>query len=102
MKITLKQLRLLGACDQQVELFKARFGEEVELTEALVMEHGKDFDLGWIAGKIFKVDILAKWDAELAPINAKWRAERAPINAKWMAERSRLFWVCVQMREGAK
>jgi hypothetical protein len=67
MNITLRQLRKWGACEPQVELFKQLFGEEVELTEALVLEHGPKFDLNWIAEKIMTPERLEAYQKAIAP-----------------------------------
>jgi hypothetical protein len=81
MKITLKDLRKHGACAEQVDLFKATFGKEIILTEALVMEYGATFDLGWVAINLFP-----------APLDADSQAKRAPLDADYQAKRDTLFW----------
>jgi hypothetical protein len=113
MTIALKQLRLLGACSGQVELFKARFGTYVEITEELILEHGKDFDLSWLARKLFtseqyadyeakrdalwadykaKCDALyADYRAKCAPLDADFEAKRAPLWADYRAKRDALW-----------
>ena len=47
MKITLKMLE--GACEPQRDLFAKLFGQEVELTLALCIEHAAKFNLYWAA-----------------------------------------------------
>ena len=49
MKITLKQLRRLNACEDQVLLFERFFGTGIEVTEALCLAHAQDFDWNWAA-----------------------------------------------------
>jgi hypothetical protein len=68
MKITLKDLRKHGACAEQVDLFKATFGKEIILTEALVMEYGTTFDLGWVARNLFPAPLYADYQAKRAPL----------------------------------
>ena len=91
MKITLKQLRLLGACKPQVELFKATFGTEVELTEANAVRYGALFDINWIARKILQGDKLVDYEAKRAPLWADYEAKRAPLLADYEAKCAPLF-----------
>jgi hypothetical protein len=99
MKITLKQLRKLGACAGQVDLFKATFGEGVELTEANVLEHGAKFYLSWIAWKIFSATIYAEYKKARATIDAEYQKACAPIYAKYQKACDTIFWQCVKMME---
>ena len=89
MTITLKKLRLLGACSGQVELFKARFGTYVEITEELILEHGKDFDLSWLARKLFTSEQYADYEAKRAPLY--YAVKRAPLYADYEAKRAPLY-----------
>jgi hypothetical protein len=86
MKITLKQLRLIGACEPQVELFKATFGTEVELTEANAVQYGALFDISWLANKLLKGDKLADYRAKRDPLNADYRAKCDPLDADYRAK----------------
>ena len=52
MRITLKQLRAAGACADQRELFKEKFGDYVDVTAALCLEHAEDFDWDWAADNL--------------------------------------------------
>ena len=89
MTITLKQLRLLGACSGQVELFKARFGTYVEITEELILEHGEDFDLSWLARKLFTSEQYADYEAKRAPLY--YAAKRDALYADYAAKRDALL-----------
>ena len=113
MQITLRQLRLLGACEPQVELFKETFGTEVELTEANAVRYGALFDIDWIASKVLQGDKLddygakcatlladyeakcdaltADYEAKRAPLWADYRAKRAPLDADYRAKCALLF-----------
>ena len=91
MTITLKQLRLMGACEPQVALFKERFGTSVELTEVLMIEHGKDFDLSWIAAKVFTPEQYADYEAKRDVLYADYRAKCAPLDADYKAKRDVLY-----------
>jgi hypothetical protein len=83
MKITLKQLKTLGACSEQFALFKATFGASVTLTEAIVMEHGGKFDLLWIARRIFSAPAWAEYEKVRAPAWAEYEKVRAPAWAEY-------------------
>jgi len=86
MKITLKQLRRLGACSGQVALFKATFGDEVEITEAVCKEYGGKFDTGWLAEKLFSPELLNEYEVKCAPLYAEYQAKRAPLYAEYQAK----------------
>jgi len=40
----INQLRAIGACSEQVDLFRSLFGESVDVTEALCAKHSGKFD----------------------------------------------------------
>ena len=102
MKITLKDLRRMGACSDQVELYKSLFGTEVELTREAVVQYGAQFDLNWIAPKIMSeaqyADYESKRDAldadyvsKRAPLYADYESKRAPLDADYDSKRATLF-----------
>ena len=72
MKITLKDLRRMGACSEQVTLFKSLFGEEVEMTRENVLQYGAQFNFSWLASNIMSeaqyANYLSKRDALFADI----------------------------------
>jgi hypothetical protein len=124
MKITLDQLRSLRACDEQVVLFEKLFGSEVELTEVLLLEYGGQFDLDWLAKKLFKGDILdeyqetceliwaeyqkarkpiwAEYEKAHEPILAEYLKAREPIEAEYQKTLTLVFWACVLEMEVRK
>lgn len=65
MKLTLRFLKSLGACESQVELFRSRFGTGVEVTKELVDQCAKDFDLGWFVyhDKFYAIRQTEAYDA---------------------------------------
>ena len=67
MTLTIKTLQEHGACSDQVELFRSLFGESVELTEALAIEHGDKFDIAWCADNLLKAPALAEYRRVIAP-----------------------------------
>ena len=91
MKIAVKQLRALGACAEQVEMFECLFGASVEVTEALCVKHAQDFGVGawdWAAGHLLSPSALAEYDAATAPARATYEAARAPARAEYDAARA--------------
>jgi hypothetical protein len=102
MKITLKQLRSLGACDEQVYLFEKLFGAEVELTEALILEYGGQFNLSWLAMKLFKGDIRAEYQKSCELISAEHQKALGPTLAEYQKARALAFWACVLKMEEVK
>lgn len=65
-----------GACDEYVQRFRERFGDSVEVTEALCAEQAQDWNWHW-AGHSFLDDL---WDG----MTCKWcrevRAAQAGLN----------------------
>jgi len=90
-KITLKQLRRLGACINQVELFKATFGAKVEITEAVCKEHGSKFDTDWLAAKLFSPELLNEYEAKCAPFLKEYQVKCAPLYAEYQAKCAPLY-----------
>ena len=81
MKITLKDLRRMGACKEQVELYKWLFNESVELTRGNILRYGTQFDLNWIADKIMTKEQYADYESKRAPLDADYLSKRAAIFA---------------------
>jgi hypothetical protein len=86
MKITVRKLKSLGACTSQVNLFEEIFGQSVELTEAVVKEHGAKFDTNWLASKVLTSTQYADYEAKLAPLDADYQAKLAPLDADYKAK----------------
>ena len=91
MKITLKDLRRMGACSGQVELYKSLFGTEVELTREAVVQYGAQFDLNWIAPKIMSEAQYADYESNRASLYADYESKRAPLFADYLSKRASLF-----------
>ena len=75
MKITLRDLRRMGACSEQVSLFKCLFGEEVEMTREKVLQYGVQFDLSWLASKIMSEALFADYKSKRAPLLADYESK---------------------------
>ena len=91
MKITLKDLRRMGACSGQVELYKSLFGGEVEMTRENVLKYGAQFDLNWIAPKIMSEVQYADYVSKRAPLYADYDSKRDALFADYESKRAPLF-----------
>ena len=81
MKITLKDLRRMGACSGQVELFKSLFGGEVEMTRENVLQYGAQFDLTWLASKIMSEAQYADYKSKRDALDADYESKRNALIA---------------------
>ena len=90
MKITLHELLILNACDEQLNLFKALFGESVELTEEIMRKHGAMFDVDWLATRILSPQQRADYEPKFKLLDAEYWAKRAPTDAEYDAQRALL------------
>ena len=91
MKIILRQLKKLGVCTKQMELFKELFGTEVVLTEEVVKAHGAKFDVDWLAENVLSREKYADYEAKRAPLYADYRAKLAPLYADYEAKHALLY-----------
>ena len=66
MKITLAQLKKLGAREDQVALFLKYFGEEVEATEALCVKHAQKFNWNWAANNLLSAPAQQAYNEAMA------------------------------------
>jgi hypothetical protein len=91
MIVTVKQLREMGACVPQVKLFKKTFGESVELTRELVLDHASKFDLDWFAyhfltrekRRAFNKMVNPALGVCLKATASAWKAFEKAINVEW-------------------
>jgi hypothetical protein len=75
MTITLKQLRLKGACWEQAQLFEAAFGEKVEVTMDNAVQYADKFDWQWAAEHLLPAPAeKAYWEATAPAREAYWEA----------------------------
>ena len=78
MTITLKQLRLKGACWEQADLFKGAFGGEVEVTMDNAVQYADKFDWTWAAEHLLPAPAeTAYWEAT-APARKAYEEAMAP------------------------
>ena len=83
--LTLATLRAKGACREQLLLFKAKFGNSVEITEALCVEHSTEFSWGWAASNLLSAPAWAAYEDATAPARAAYEAATAPARAAYEA-----------------
>lgn len=74
--ITLKMLRDLEACQDQVDLFEETFGQSVTLTKAIVNQHAGKFDICWFASQVLKGPALAEYKKVQGPAWAEYKKAR--------------------------
>jgi hypothetical protein len=91
MKITLRQLKLLGACTSQINLFKEIFGTEIEITEDIVNKHGAKFDTDWLAKNVLPSEKYADYRAKRAPLYADYKAKCDLLYADYKAKCDLLY-----------
>ena len=87
MILTAKTLVQKDACPVAVERFRALFGKEVEVTEALAVEHAQVFDWDWAAEKLLSPAGRAKYERVTTSAWAKY--ERVMTSAWAKYERAR-------------
>lgn len=61
--LTLQQLIDAKACRSQLELFAARFGEAVDVTEDLAVSVAGDFDFNFAARHFLRAPAWAQYEA---------------------------------------
>ena len=90
--ITLAFLKSLGACQGQVDLFAATYGEEVIPTLALCEAAAPIFDLDWLGRKYFKEAYRSAkaihWKAYEEAKAPHWEAYEAAKAPHWEAYRA--------------
>jgi hypothetical protein len=74
--LTLQTLIEKGACANQVDLFRLKFGESVEVTEELCVSVAHDFDFGWAGRQLLSPAARRAYEkAETAAGRAYEKAE---------------------------
>lgn len=91
--ITLRQLRLLGACKAQRDLFEQLFGKRVEVTVERAIEHAADFDVAWLASNTLTAAARAEYDRVRTAARAEYDRATAPAWAEYVsvAEHNRVM-----------
>ena len=82
MIITAKKLESLGACADQVELFRHLFGERQKVTVDLCRKYAANFDWDWAAASLLSVPACKAYKE--AEATARKACQEATANA-WKA-----------------
>ena len=83
MKLYISQLIDKGACRDQVRLFRARFGESVDVTPELCASVAAEFDFSWAARYLLSPPALAEYQRAKAPARAEYQRATATAFAKY-------------------
>jgi hypothetical protein len=89
--LTLQTLIDEDACSQQVDLFRAKFGESVEVTEALCRSVASEFDWDWAAHNLLSKNGDADYLAKLKPLEDDYLAKRKPMDDDYEAKIKPLY-----------
>jgi len=90
MKITYEQLQKLRACIGQLKLFQTLFGDEVEVTRELIIEHAEKFDWDWAAGHLLSRKKYEDYEAKRQPIYEDYREKIKPIYEDYWEKRKQI------------
>ena len=80
--LTLAQLVAANACKHQRNLFAKLFGESVEVTEALCVEHVATFDWDWAGSHLLSAPAWAECDKARAAARAEYDKACAAARAE--------------------
>ena len=81
--LTLATLIDKGACSSQVDLFRSRFGESVEVTAELCASVAAVFDWDWAARNLLSPPAWAEYERVRAPAWAEDERVTAPASAEY-------------------
>ena len=82
--LKLQQLKDAGACLDQVELFRATFGEQVKVTVDLALSYHDKFDWDFAARKFLTASARAEYDKVRVPAWAEYDKVRASAWAEYV------------------
>ena len=71
--LTLATLREKGTCEEQVAIFRKLFGAQVEITEALCVEHARVFSWEWAAEELLSAPARKAYDEAAALADKAYR-----------------------------
>ena len=83
MKLHIQTLIDKGACSNQVELFRAMFGESVNVTQELCVSVADKFDFEWTALQLLTPTAQAEYERVRAQAWAEYERVEAPVRAKY-------------------
>ena len=82
-ELKLQTLIDLRACDEQVELFRAKFGESVDITPELCESVASEFDFDWAARNLLPPAALAEFKRVTDAAYAEYRRVRDTAYAEY-------------------
>ena len=83
--LTIADLEMVRACEEQVAKFRELFGNEVLVTVELAVQHAADFDWDWAARKLLSAPARAAYNAAVAPEWDAYEASEAAADAAYDA-----------------
>ena len=83
MKITIRQLKKLKACQSQLDLFISSGLDGVEITVELCIKHAQDFDWNWAATRLLSRPAWAEYNRVTAPARAEYNRVAASARAEY-------------------
>ena len=89
--LTLQTLIDKGACYAQVELFRAKFGESVRVTQRLCVSVADAFDWNWAARHLLSKPARAEYERVTAPARAEYERVKAAAWAECGRVTARTF-----------
>ena len=81
--LTLQTLIDKGACSEQVELFRVRFGKSVRVTQRLCVSVAYAFDWNWAAQHLLSRPARAEYQRAAAAAWAEYARVLAPARAEY-------------------
>ena len=76
--VPLRELKLLGACTRQVELFHQLFGDRCTVSVDLCVAHAAQFDWSWAAQKLLSAPAYRAYDEAYATARKAYDEAIAP------------------------
>ncbi len=89
--LTLQTLIDKGACSEQVELFRATFGESVRVTQRLCVSVADAFSWPWAARHLLSAPASAEYERVTAPAWAEYKRVTAAARAEYERVTARTF-----------
>ena len=100
-ELKLQTLIDLRACREQVDLFRAKFGESVDVTPELCEAVASEFDFCWAARNLLLPTALAEYERVRAPAYAEYERVTAPAYAEYERVRDAAYAECERVRDAA-
>lgn len=99
--LSVETLRARGACERAQALFRERWGDSVEVTEARCVSVADLFDWDWAAQKLLSPAARAEYRRAGAPASDEYRRACAPALAAYESVRAAALAAYESVRPGA-